>query len=123
MTCSTQYTQDVSGCVTDLLFNIDGINAANDWNVKFTFQSGMSIIKPITFDQPYYGGSSQFTISNDNYWHVGTGPVVFEFFQVGDNCAPFTFTHCTATYNAIVLNFTNIQTENDYVGVPCDCAE
>jgi hypothetical protein len=119
MICSTHYTQSVSGCVSDLNFTIPGITSANDWTVRFTFQSGASVQQPIIFN----GYTDEFTISNENYWHIGTGEVVFEFFNDEVNCASFEFTHCDATYNGINIDFTNIQTENDYVIIPCNCPE
>lgn len=119
MICSTHYTQSVSGCVTDLNFSIPGITSDNDWTVKFTFQSGATIQQPLVLN----AYTNDFTISNDNYWHIGTGEVVFEFFQDSNNCTPYEFTHCDKTYNGININFTNIQTDDDYVNIPCTCAE
>jgi hypothetical protein len=119
MICSTHYYQTVSGCVSDLNFTIPGITSADDWSVIYTLQSGKQFKEPIAFN----AYTDEFTISNNNVWHIGTGEVTFVFYNDTDNCTPFEFTHCDATYNGITINFINQDTDVDYISIPCTCPE
>jgi hypothetical protein len=121
LNCLPTYTQDISGCIEELVITNSTLVAGNDYIVKMTCPNGWVVKRTITAND--YDGS--LVVANSNYWHVGTGPVVVEVYSASDNsCTPIDFTICDLTYSSITVNFINItQDDNTYATIPCDCPE
>jgi hypothetical protein len=82
----------------------------NGWVVKRTIEAS-----------EYTG---DLVVANNNFWHVGTGPVLVEVFLATDACTPINFTVCDLSYSSITVNFINItQDDYTYATIPCDCPE
>jgi hypothetical protein len=120
LNCLPTYTQDISGCVEELVITNSTLVAGNDYIVKMTYPNGWVVKRTITAND--YDGS--LVVANSNFWHVGTGPVVVEVYTSDSNCTPINFTICDLTYSSITVNFINItQDDNSYGTIPCACPE
>jgi hypothetical protein len=121
LNCLGSYSQDVSGCIEELIISNSSLTEGADYVVKMTYPSGWVVKRDLTANE--YSGD--LIIPNQNFWHVGTGPVVVEVYSASDNnCTPINFTVCDKTYSSITVNFINItQDDNSYANIPCDCAE
>ena len=118
--CLPTYTQDISGCVEELVITNSTLAAGTDYIVKMTYPNGWVVKRTITAND--YDGS--LVVANSNFWYVGTGPVVVEVYTSDNSCTPINFTVCNLTYSSITVNFINItQDDNSYAAIPCDCPE
>ena len=121
LNCLPTYTQDISGCVEELVITNATLIAGTDYIVKMTYPNGWVVKSTITAND--YDGS--LVVANNNFWHVGTGHVLVEVYSASDNsCTPINFTVCDLTYSSITVNFINItQDDNLYGTIPCTCPE
>lgn len=120
LNCLASYSQDVSGCIEELIISNSTLTPGTDYIVKMTYPNGWVVKKTIEANE-YDGG---LIIANSNYWHVGTGPVLIEVFATDIDCTPINFEVCDNTYSSLTVNFINItQDDNSYTTIPCDCTE
>jgi hypothetical protein len=117
LNCLGSYSQDVSGCIDELVISNSSLTAGADYVVKMTYPSGWVVKRDLTANE--YSGD--LIIPNQNFWHVGTGPVLVEVYSTDDNCTPITFDVCDKTYSSLSVNFINITQDADYTTIPCDC--
>jgi hypothetical protein len=119
MPCSNQFINFVPGCAKNIIINAE-FDEETEYKARFTYPNGF--ILTVAALVPDEDGS--ITISNNGYWHNGTGDVMLQIFE-GNKCDPFQFTHCERNYESILLSFVNesINPEQETHTVFCECTE
>lgn len=115
MTCTNEYIQDISGCYTSINIEIAETTATTDYVLLIKYANESQKLIEVETD-----ADNVINLPNTDLWHVGTGVVSIQLFEVG-GCNPIQFTNCATTYDTFSLNFINIQTDATTTTVPCAC--